>query len=418
MTSSTPAFAPLRQSWFRWLWSAVLVSQLGGWMQLVGVQWALVDGPHPASTLALVQTAAMLPIMLLAVPAGMLAEVADRRRLMFTAQAYTFVVAGTLAVLTALGYAGPALLLIFTAVLGVGGTVLQSTWQSAVPELVPQDQLAAANGLELLSVSVGRMIGPAVAGLVIVFSGIWNVFAVNAMSVLFLAAVLVLWRPTPPQGPRPDRERVAPTRRVGAGDARQDPVARRILLRAVLFLAPGAALWVLLPLIAHEQLRADAAGYGALFAALGAGTVVATVAACWMRDRAPTNLLLAGAGVVLAAALVTLVLMPSVWLALPVCLLGGIAWTTAIATLDAELRISVPGGMPARGLAVCAVIFAGTLAAGSLIWGQVAEVIGVSGTFVVAAVVLLAGVVIGVVLPVPRRAVGSVIGSGQAGDNA
>ena len=405
MTSSRPALAPLRQPWFRWLWSAVLVSQLGGWMQLVGVQWALVDRPHSASALALVQTAAMLPIMLLAVPARMLAEVTNRRWLMFATQAYLFVVAGALAVLTALGHATTALLLIFTFALGVGGAVLQSTWQAVVPELVPRDQLAAANRLELLSVNLGRSIGPAVAGLVIALSGIWNVFAVNAMSVLFLAAMLLLWRRTPQPGPRVDPVQATPGLRVGAAEARRDPVVRRLLLRAVLFLAPGAALWALLPLAAHEQVGVDVAGYGMLFAALGAGTVVAVVAADWIRGRVPSNLLLAGAGVVLAAALVVLVLVPFVWLALPVCLLGGLAWTTAILTLDAELRLLVSGGARVPGPAVYLVIFTGTLAAASLIWGQVAEVIGVTGTFVVAAAVLLAGVVIGVVLPVSRRAV-------------
>ena len=323
MTSSTSPFAPLRQPWFRWLWPAVLVTYLGVWMQTVGVQWALVDQPNAGATVALVQTAATLPIMLFALPAGVLADVFDRRWLMFTVQVYVFLVAGSLAVLTALGHATPALLLIFTFALGVGGAVLQPTWQSVIPELVPRAKVAAATRLEMVSINVGRSIGPALAGVVIAVSDVWNVFALNALSVIFLGIVLLLWRRSPPPGPRPVRERFVPALRAGARYVRHEPVMRRILLRAVLFIAPGAALWALLPLAARERLGLDAGGYGALFAALGVGAIVAALVVGRVRDHVSTNVLLAGAGVLFAGAMVVIVLLPVLSIALIACIFGG-----------------------------------------------------------------------------------------------
>ena len=395
-------FAPLRQPWFRWLWPAVLVSYLGVWMQTVGVQWALVDLPGAGTTVALVQTAAMLPIMLFALPAGVLADVFDRRWLMFTVQVYVFVVAGSLAALSALGLTTPVLLLIFTFLLGIGGAVLQPTWQSVIPELVPRHQVAAATRLEMVSINVGRSIGPALAGVVIAVSGVWNVFALNALSVVFLAVVLLLWRRTPPPGPRPTRERFVPALRAGTRYVRHEPVMRRILLRAVLFIAPGSALWALLPLAARERLGVDAGGYGALFAALGVGAIIAALVVGRLRDRVSANVLLAGAGIIYAAAMVVIVLLPSFWLALGACAFAGLAWTTVISTLNAELQIFLPGWVRARGLAVYLVTFTGSLALASVVWGQTADLVGVVWTWLIAAVVMVSGVVIGSVLTVPE----------------
>ncbi|HEU5486482.1 MAG TPA: MFS transporter [Microlunatus sp.] len=402
MPAPSSPFAPLRQPWFRWLWPAVLVTYLGVWMQTVGVQWALVNLPGAGASVALVQTAAMLPIMLFALPAGVLADVFDRRWLMFSVQVYVFVVAGTLAVLAALDLATPALLLIFTFALGVGGAVLQPTWQSVIPELVPREEVAAATRLEMVSINVGRSIGPALAGVVIAVSGVWTVFALNAFSVVLLAVVLLLWRRTPPPGPRPTRERFVPALRAGTRYVRHEPLMRRILFRAILFIAPGAALWALLPLAARDRLGVDAGGYGALFAALGLGAIVAALVVGRVRDHVSTNALLTVAGVLFAGTMVVLVLVPVLWLALIVCIFGGLAWTTVISTLNAELQLFLPGWVRARGLAVYLVTFTGALAIASVVWGQTADLVGVSWTFLIAAAVMLAGVVIGFVMTVPE----------------
>jgi MFS family permease len=387
-------WAPLRQPTFRLLWPAVLISYLGTWMQTVGAQWLLVSAPNAGALVALVQTAAMLPLMLLALPAGVLADAFDRRWLLFTVQVYVFLVAGSLAVLTAFGLITPALMLVFTFLLGIGAAVQLPTWQAVLPELVQRSQLGAATRLEMVGVNLGRSVGPAIAGVVIAVSGVATVFALNALSVIFLAGALLRWRRPVTVSPI-GRERFAPALRAGGRYVWHEPVVRRILLRTVLFIAPGAVLWALLPLLARQVLGLEAGAYGALFGALGIGAIVAALVMGRVREYLSTNRLLAAAGVLFAAVLVVIVVVPNFVVGLLLLVLAGVAWTAVISTLNAELQLFLPVWVRARALATYLVTFAGTQALASLVWGQVTEQVGVRTTFVVAAGVMLAGVVAG-----------------------
>src|SRR5437899_4448841 len=217
--ASTPAaadslaWAPLRQRAFRWLWLGVLISWTGTWMQTVGAQWLLIDAPNAAALVSLVAAANTLPVMLLALPGGVLADSFDRRWLLFTVQAYFFIVGILLALLTAAGQMSPALLLAFTFALGAGVAVQLPGWQATIPELVPRTQLRAASRLDLVNVNLSRTIGPALAGLVIAhLGGVPVVFALNAVSVVFLALALLLWR-RPPDEAENRRERFLPALR-------------------------------------------------------------------------------------------------------------------------------------------------------------------------------------------------------------
>ncbi len=400
VAESSP-WAPLRQHAFRLLWPAVLVSYLGAWMQTVGAQWLLVNTPNPGATVALVQTATTLPVMLLALPAGVLADVFDRRWLMFTVQAYVFVVAGSLAVLTATGLVTPTLMLTFTFLLGIGAAVQLPSWQSVLPEIVPRPQLGSATRLEMVGVNFGRSAGPAIAGLVIAVAGVPLVFALNAASVVFLAVALLRWRRPPTDDP-PNRERFLPALRAGGRYVWHEPVVRRILVRTVLFIAPATALWALLPLVARERLGVGAGGYGALFGALGLGAIVAALVMGRVRRRLSTNRLLGAAGLVEAAALAGVVLVPGFVPALLILVFAGLAWTAVISTLNAELQLFLPVWVRARGLAVYLVVFTGSQAATSVVWGQVSTRVGVQATFLIAAGVVAAGVLAGIALSVPE----------------
>lgn len=394
-------WAPLRSRAFRWLWVGVLVGYIGFWMQTVGAQWLLVENLNAGGVVALVQTAATLPVMLLALPAGVLADVFDRRWVLFAVQVYVFLVAGSLALLTATGQMTAPLLLAYTFLLGLGGAVQLPAWQAVLPELVPRSQLGAATRLEMVGVNVGRSIGPALAGLVIALAGVPLVFALNAFSVLLFAAVLVRWRRRPPDA-ETRRERFLPALRAGGRYVWFEPVVRRILLRTVLLIGPGSVLWALLPLVAREQLGVGAGGYGLLFAALGVGAIATVVVGGRLRARLPTNRLLAAAGIAYAVALLVLVLVPTVIAALPALVLAGLAWTTAISTLNAELQLFLPTWVRARGLAVYLVTFTGALAIGSVVWGTVTALVGVRETFLIAAVVMLAGVGVGLLRRLPQ----------------
>src|SRR5438552_16147909 len=235
--ADSSAWAPLRQRACRWLWLGLLISWTGTWMQTVGAQWLVVGAPNAPALVSLVQAANFLPVMLLALPGGVLADSFDRRWLLLTVQAYFFTVGILLAVLTAAGQLPPALLLAFTFALGAGGAVQLPTWGAIIPELVPRTQLRAASGLDLVSINVSRAIGPALAGLVIAhLGGVPVVFALNAVSVVFLAIALLFWRRPQPDGDSP-RERFVPALRAGSRYAWHAPVARRLLLWALLIVA-------------------------------------------------------------------------------------------------------------------------------------------------------------------------------------
>ena len=373
----------------------MLVAYLGVWMQTVGAQWQLVNAPGAGGMVALVQTAAMLPIMLFALPAGVLADVFDRRWLMFTIEVYVFVVAGILAALTAAGLTTPTVMLLFTFLLGVGGAVLLPTWQAVIPELVGRDQVGAAARLDMVGVNVGRSIGPALAGVVIAVGAVWHVFALNALSVVFLAVVLLVWKRQPPPGPRPTRERFVPALRAGTRYVRHEPVVRRILLRVVFFIVPASVMWALLPLAAKDRLGVDAGGYGALFGALGVGAVIAALAVGRLRDKLSTNALLTISAACYAGALVVVVAVPIFVLAMAALVVAGMAWAAVISTFIAELQVFLPGWVRARALAVYLVIFTGSQALASVVWGQVADLVGVLWTFVAGAALVVLGTLAG-----------------------
>jgi MFS family permease len=401
-TADSSPWAPLAQGAFRWLWLGMLFSWIGTWMQTVGAQWLLVDAPNAAVLVSLVQVATTLPLMLLALPGGVLADSFDRRRLLITVQAYLFVLGILLAVLTAAGLMPPALLLTFTFALGVGAAVQLPTWQAMIPELVPRTQLRTATRLDLVSVNGARSIGPALAGLVIAYlGGVPVVFALYAVCAVVFAVALFFWRRPEAEFPS-RRERFVPALRAGSRYVWHEPVVRRILLRVILFVAPAMTLWTLLPLIASQRLGLGAAAYGALFGAFGAGAIIGAAVLGRVRDHLSTNGLLTVAGLVYAAASASIVLIPGLPAALIILVLAGLAWMAVASTFAAELKLFLPTWVRARGFAIYMVTFTGSMTLGALVWGLVAEAVGLRSAFLFSAVVLLAGVVAGVFIRVPE----------------
>jgi MFS family permease len=394
-------WAPLGQRAFRWLWLGVLISGIGTTMQTVGAQWLLIDAPNAAAVVALVQAANTVPVMLLAMPAGVLADSFDRRWLLISVQAYFLVVGVLLVVLTIFGQMPPALLLAFTFALGCGAAVQLPAWQASTPELVPRSQLRSATRLEMVGVNLARTVGPALAGFVIAnLGGVPVVFALNAVSVVWLAVALLVWRRPTVVGER-SRERFVPAFRAGGRYVWHEPVVRRVLFRLAVFILPAATLWALLPLVSSKRLGVGAGGYGILFAALGIGAVLGALLLGRVRKRLSTNGVLAAAGVLCAAALAMLVLVPSFWVALPTLVGFGLAWTATISSLVAELALFLPAWVRARGMAIWTMVFTGCQAVGALIWGLVAQYLGLETTFLLGAAGELVAVVLGLLWRVP-----------------
>jgi MFS family permease len=383
-------WAPLRFGVFRAIWLAVLVSNIGLWMQTVGAQWLLVDQPHASILVALVQTADMLPDVIFGVVGGVLADMFDRRRLLIAVQAFMAATGLALTLLTFAGQMPPALLLIFTFVLGSGSVISLPAYQSLIPDLVPRDQIAAASTLGSISVNLARAVGPAIAGVLIARVGVGAVFAINAAAFLAYGIVVVAWHPktaTSSQLP----EHFVSALRAGGRYVRYSPVVRRMLLRSAFFLVPGSAVWALLPLVATQRLHMSASGYGLLLGALGVGAVAGSFAIRQLRARLSPNLLLFACSVVYAAVTVVVVLVPNIFVVVVALLPAGLAWMTVLSTMNASLQLFLPQWVRARGLSVYLTVLFGSQAVGAVVWGAAAAPKGVVPAFLIAAALMLVG---------------------------
>ncbi|BFU45254.1 MFS transporter [Krasilnikovia sp. MM14-A1004] len=386
------AWAPLHIAAFRSLWLALLASNIGTWMQTVGAQWLLVEQSGSDTLVAVVQTASTLPIVLLALPSGALADTLDRRRLLIAVQCFLVAVGALLTVLTLADRMPATLLLTLTFALGAGQALTAPAWQAIIPELVPRPQLASASALGAISMNLARAVGPAVAGVLIARTGAGVVFGLNTLS--FAVFVLALWHWHPPAAALADApERFTAAVRAGGRYVRHSPVVRRILLRAALFLVPGSALWALLPLVASRRLGLGSGGYGILLGAVGVGAVAGALLLPRLHTRWPMNRLLVLAGTAFATVLVVLGLARSETVVVLALLPAGVAWVMVLSSINAAMQLFLPNWVRARGLAIYQMVFAGAQAAGAFLWGALSDGFGLVPAYLAAAAVMAAGVV-------------------------
>jgi MFS family permease len=387
-TAST--WVPLRNATFRALWIAVLVSNIGTWMQTVGAQWLLLHSPHAAILVSLVQTADTAPDFLLAPIGGVLSDTLDRRRLLLGVQIVLTIAGIVLTALTIAGQMPPALLLTFTFLFGASSVIQTPAYQALVPDLVSRSELPAASALSSIGINIARAVGPAFAGIVIAWTGVAAVFALNAVSFAIFAVVLLVVR-LPERRTSDLHEPFVPALRAGGRYVRYAPAVRRILLRAALFIVPASALWALLPLIADRRLDLGPDGYGVLLGALGIGAIGGALLLPRIRARLSTTTSLVAASVLYGATLAGVVLVRVVVVDLVMLFVAGAAWVDVLATVNAELQLFLPGWVRARGLSIYQTVLFGSQAVGATMWGIVADGIGLVPTFLAAAVVMIAG---------------------------
>ena len=255
--SPTPAapsaWSPLQNRLFRSLWIATIVSNVGTWMQDVGAGWLMTSLSSSPSMVALVEAADSIPVMLLALPAGALADIVDRRRLLIAIQVYLLVVAGTLGILTLLDLTTAWVLLGFIFALGVGAAMMMPAWAAIVPDLVPADELPSAVALNSIAINVSRAIGPAIAGVLVAAVGAWLVFILNALSYIGILAVLVRWRREHHKSTLP-AERFLSAIRVGMRFVMHTRALQVVLIRGSAFFVFASATWSLFPLIVRREL--------------------------------------------------------------------------------------------------------------------------------------------------------------------
>ncbi len=379
-------WAPLRNRMFRILWAAQMGSNIGVWMQVVGAQWFLVETAHSSALVAWVQTATLIPVLFLALPAGALADSYNRRSILLGSTIASTVLAAALAVLAYTEQLSSWSLLAMLFLLGAANAFTLPAWQSIQPELVSRNELPAASSLNGVTVNVARAVGPALAGFLVAASGPALVFALNAASFTLVIAALLAWQ-RPPQK-QLLRERMIPALGAGVRYTRFGRIVRRILLRVALFAIPGSALWALLPSVAADRLGLGSSGYGILLAALGVGALVAVVVLPKIRARVSDNVVLAASSVAFAAATVGAAELP-VGGVVALLLVGGFAWLSSLAMLNALMQLSLAQWVRGRGLAIYSLVFLGAQGAGAFVWGLASSWLGPEASLLIAAAMLI-----------------------------
>jgi predicted MFS family arabinose efflux permease len=376
-SAKTVSFAtPFRHAAFAVIWTATLVSNVGGWMYSAASGWLMTDlNPDPL-IVSLVQAASTLPIFLFALPAGALADIFDKRKYLLVVETLTTAVSAVYAAMVGLGLATPGNLLLFTFLIGAAGALTIPAWQSVVPQLVPRDELPAAIAANSAGVNVSRAIGPALGGAIIAASGIVAPFWINAVSNLGIVGALLWWR-------RPKAARsLLPAERFGGAIlsglryARYNPHLRATLVRTAGFFLFASAYWALLPLVARQQIAGGPALYGILLGVIGVAAVCGTFALPWLKPKlGPDRLMALGAlGQALAMLLYGVAREP--WVALAASAVAGATWIASLATLSVSAQVALPDWVRGRGLALYTMVFFGCLTIGSAVWGEVASFVG------------------------------------------
>jgi MFS family permease len=383
------AWSPLRQPLYRSLWIATLVASVGTWMREVGAGWLMVTLAPTPLWVALVQAASALPIFLLSIPAGALADIVDRRRFLIGVQVWMLVASGLLALLAALDLVTAPVLLVFTFLLGMGAAAMMPAWAATIPELVSRENLPAAVALHSTGVNVARTVGPALGGVIIAAAGPAATFALNALSFVGVIVVLVRWRREHETSALP-AERFVGAVRAGVRYVVGAPALQRVMLRAAVFFLFGSALWALLPLVAKAL--GGPRTYGTLLACLGAGAVAGALVLPGLRERLSRDALVRGATVLLAASMLTLGLVHSLAAAVAAMAGAGLSWISALSSFHVSAQTVVPGWVRARALAIYMLAFAAAMTFGSWLWGVVATHGGVGTALAIAAAGALAGV--------------------------
>jgi MFS family permease len=387
------AWSPLRNRLFRSLWIATIVSNIGTWMQDVGAGWLMTSLSSSPSMVALVEAADSLPLMLLALPAGALADIIDRRRLLIVVQIYLMIVAGTLGLLTLLDLVTAWALLGFTFCLGVGAALLLPAWAAIVPDLVPAEEMPSAIALNSVAINVSRAIGPAIAGVLVAIVGAWLVFVLNALSYIGILAVLLHWRREHRKSTLP-AERFLSAIRVGMRFVMHADALQVVLVRGSAFFVFASATWSLFPLIVRRELGRGPEVYGLLLTCIGIGAVGGAIVLPRLRERISRDALVAGASALFALAALALAHVQNLGLLAVAMLATGVAWISILSALQVSAQMTLPPWVRARGLAAFVVVFMGGMALGSILWGQVASRVGIPDALTTAAVGTLIAIIL------------------------
>jgi len=395
-TAASPAggtFAPLAQSTFAVLWAATILGNIGSFMRDVASAWLATDLSSSPAAVATIQAAATLPVFLLAIPAGVLSDILDRRRFLIVIQFGMAAVSGTLMLLALKQALTIEILIAMAFAGGIGAAMMGPTWQSIVPELVPMQELKRAVALNALGVNIARAIGPAAGGLLLAAFGAATTYGLDLLSYIFVIAALLWWK-RPERATDPLREHFFGAFRAGLRFTRAHSQLHVVLARAAVHFAFGSSIWALLPLVAKQLLHGGASLYGVLLGGVGAGAILGALIMPKLQRRLDADGMVLLSALVTAGVMAVLSVAPPVWIALPLLLLLGAAWISALTTLGGVAQAILPNWVRGRALAVYQMVFNGAMAGGSLLWGFVAQETGTPNALLIAA----AGLVVAALL--------------------
>src|SRR5438045_734832 len=356
--------APLRHSAFRRIWLASLLSNLGLLIQAVGAAWAMTQMTPSADKVALVQTALMLPIMLISMPAGAIADMYDRRIVALVSLSIALVGATALSVLAWLCLVTPEILLAFGVIVGSGMALFGPAWQASVSEQVPAETLPAAVALNGISYNIARSFGPAIGGIVVATAGAVAAFAVNSLLYLPLMMVLFLWNRTSEPSRLP-RERLNRAIVSGVRYIANSPSIRIVLMRTLVTCLIGGSVSALMPLVARDLLHGGAQTYGIMLGAFGMGAVIGALNIGEIRKRLSGEAAIRACALSMAGAIAAVALSKQPVLTAAALVVAGAVWMLAVALFNIGVQLSAPRWVAGRSLAAVQGSLAGGIARGS-----------------------------------------------------
>ena len=404
-TVARPAsfWAPFAQPTFLVIWSVTLLANIATAMRELAAAWLMTSLSLSAVAVGAVKAASALPMLLLALPAGALADMVNRRYLNISVNTALGIVTAGIGVATLTGTLTPTLLVAAVFVTGIGSALLQPTQQSLVPLLVERPQLEQAVALNGMGLNLARALGPAAAGVLVAGLGMAAAFFANALGYLFVIAAFVWWKGAGAHTGGVSRERFPGAVAAGVRFVRHEPMLKRVLWRLAWFVFVASAYWTLLPLLVRRELAGSPGLYGNLLACIGVGTAITAFSLPLLRARlSPENTFRLGLFAT-AAVLAGLAGVNNVYLAALVAGVAGAAWLAALTVANVAAQALLPDWMRGRGMAIYLAIFAGAMTIGSLTWGWVADHTSVRTAFAIAALAGLGGLLLAWRAPIPEQ---------------
>ncbi|PBB69754.1 MFS transporter [Mesorhizobium sp. WSM4312] len=398
------ALAPFRHGIFRAVWSASLVSNFGGLIQGVGAAWMMTTIATSPYQVALVQASTTLPIMLFALVAGAIADSFDRRKVMLVAQTFMLVVSVLLTVFTWYGLITPWTLLAFTFLIDSGTALNSPSWQASVGDMVPRNKVPAAVALNSMGFNLTRSVGPAIGGIIVAATGAAAAFAANAVSYIGLIIVMARWKPDVPVSTLP-RESLGAAMGAGLRYVAMSPNIGKVLVRGAAFGFSAGAVLALLPLVARDVVKGDALTYGIMLGSFGIGAVGGALISVRLRQLLSSETMVRCAFAGFAVCAFNAALSHHAWQTSLGLLVGGACWVIALSHFNVTVQMATPRWVVGRVLSVYQTATFGGIALGSWIWGVVADAHGAETALIAAAIAMLAGGAIGLVLPLPQQQV-------------